>query len=88
MGHYVVRYQENDYSRHVLSDYSDQYKSFIKAIFSVVSINFNAKIETSTNKQLDNHISESLKSGEDIAKDITQTLVDIGIADDGDFATW
>ena len=86
--HYIVQYQENDYTRHVLSDYSDQYKSFMKSIFSVVSINFNAKIETSTNKQLDKHISESLKSGEDIAKDITQTLVDIGIADDGDFATW
>ncbi len=88
MRHYVIRYQENDYSRHVLSNYSDQYKNFIKSIFSVVSINFNAKIETSTNKELDKHISESLKSGEDIAKDITQTLVDIGIADDGDFATW
>lgn len=88
MRHYMVEYQDMDYSRYVLSDYKDQYKSFVKSIFSDVSINFNAKVESSTNKQLDEQISGSLKSGENIAKDITQTLIDIGIADDGDFATW
>lgn len=88
MRHYMVEYQQSDYSRHVLVDYSAQYKSFIKSIFSDVSINFNAKIEGTTNKQIDAQILESLKSSENISKDITQTLVDIKVADNADLADW
>ena len=65
-----------------------EFKDIVKSIFSDVSINFDAKVTNSTDKKLDTNHFNSIKSGEDIAQDITQTLVDIGIADDGDFATW
>lgn len=87
-GHYIVQYQENDYTRHVLSDYSDQYKSFMKSIFSDVSINFTANVRNSTDKKLDTEVLSSIKSSENIAQDITQTLVDIKIADNADLADW
>ncbi|MFC2696131.1 MAG: AAA family ATPase, partial [Candidatus Absconditicoccaceae bacterium] len=86
--HYIVQYQENDYTRHVLSDYSDQYKSFMKSIFSDVSINFTANVRNSTDKKLDTEVLSSIKSSENIAQDITQTLVDIKIADNADLADW
>lgn len=86
--HYIVQYQENDYTRHVLSNYSDQYKSFMKSIFSDVSINFTANVRNSTDKKLDTEVLSSIKSSENIAQDITQTLVDIKIADNADLADW
>jgi hypothetical protein len=72
----------------VLSDYSDQYKSFMKSIFSDVSINFTANVRNSTDKKLDTEVLSSIKSSENIAQDITQTLVDIKIADNADLADW
>ena len=72
----------------MLSDYSDQYKSFMKSIFSDVSINFTANVRNSTDKKLDTEVLSSIKSSENIAQDITQTLVDIKIADNADLADW
>lgn len=88
MSHYIVKYQENDYSRHVLADYSHQYENFIKAIFSDVSINFSAKVTNTTDKKIDTEILTSIKSSENIAQDITQTLVDIKVADNADLYDW
>ncbi len=49
----------------------------LKSIFSDVSINFNAEVKSTTDKNIDVEIKDSQKSNENIAKDITQTLVDI-----------
>ena len=65
-----------------------EFKDIIKSIFSDVSINFDAKVTNSTDKKLDTDHFNSIKSGENIAQDITQTLVDIKVADNADLYDW
>lgn len=84
MRHYKVVYQDEDFSRYVLSSYRDQYKRFMKSIFSDVAINFQSKVISATGKTLDAEVSNSIKSDEKIAQEITQILVDIKVADNAD----
>ena len=65
-----------------------EFKDIVKSIFSDVSINFDAKVTNSTDKRLDDDHFNSIKSGENIAQDITQTLVDIKVADNADLYDW
>ena len=59
-----------------------------KSIFSDTSINFNSKVDKTTNVWVDEEFEKSKKSDEKIAQDIAQALVDIDTADALDYTQW
>lgn len=60
-------------------------KDIFKSIYSSAEINFSTEIPTTTsNKKIDEDIHVSIKSSSNLAKDITQLLVDIVKQDDTD----
>lgn len=69
--------------------FSSNGKSVIKSIFSDVEINFTPqRISNVTSLNLDEEINNPIKSGNNIATEITQLLIDIDDLDNSDLARW
>lgn len=64
-------------------------KSIFKSIFSTVEINYNPKdASTVTAKEIDENVTTSVRSGNDLASDIQQLLIDIQDNDAHELQTW
>ena len=64
-------------------------KSLFRSIFSTVEINYNPKKATNiTAKEIDERIEASVQSGDDLATEIQQLLIDIQANDANDLYIW
>lgn len=64
-------------------------KALFKSIFSTVEINYNPKeTSTVTAKEVDEKVKTSIKSGNDLATEIQQLLIDIQANDANDLQNW
>lgn len=74
-------------SSHFLSGTNN--RSVFKSIFSTVEINYSPKdSSTVTSKEIDEDVSTSLRSGNDLATEIQQLLIDIQDNDAHELADW
>lgn len=65
------------------------FNSFFKYVYSDVEINFSPRtIKSITSSNIDEYITEPIKSSNNIASEITQLLVDIDTLDNSDLAKW
>ncbi len=85
----VTYHIEPDNTEETIYYYSFWNNNLFKTIFSDTKINFTPKqINNVTSKNVDEVISQAIKSSDTIATDITQLLIDIDDLDNADLAKW